>query len=402
MYHIVFSADENYIKYTSVLMTSIVLNTDKEKVYEKNEKYVFHILSNFLSDGLRKKLTKFEKVLNSIFPCQIKIHIFNDNDFKDFPLSGAAHTCKLPYYRLRLNLIFDDDVEKCLYLDSDMLCLCDIRELFYIDLTDKIIAVVGDPGTKKSKIKYKENNKKITLKFDENYFNSGFLLINVKEYKYRNIDKECQKLAKKCFYIKAADQDLLNATIEPRYRIKLNFSYNFNIITLLYAVCSDEKKNRLNYTRAEFIESMKNPKILHYGEKPWKFLKSYTDFYGKNINDYWWDVAIKTPIFNKELLELKKDINTHLIYAGIGYEVYKALRFFNIIKISNLIKNTLNDKEFIDNQKRIKEDIFGLCCMLGEMVMHARKYKKKSCSVFLKAFKMVKMHKKYANLSRVD
>ncbi|MCV3464387.1 glycosyltransferase family 8 protein [Campylobacter lari] len=405
MFHIVFSADENYIKYTAVLITSIILNTDKNKKFKdfnenldiKNEKYFFHILSNFISEKTREKLINLQNALDKIFPCEIIIHIKNDDDFKKYPISGAAHSLKLPYYRLKLADIFDENIEKCLYLDSDMLCLCDIREVFAIDLKDKIAGVIGDPGSKKAKIKYIENNKKITLKFDENYFNSGFLLLNLKKYKEFDIEQKCEDLASKCFYIKAADQDLLNATIKAKYQLRLDFAYNFNIITLFYAICKDENKNRLNYTRAEFNKSAKNPKILHYGEKPWKFLKSYFDYNGKNINDYWWEIAEKTPIFNEELLKDKKNIKEYLLYAGLGYELLKALPF-NLYKINFLIKNNFNDEIYSQNANSIKNEIFGLCCMLGESILHARKHRKNFISVYLKAIKMLYNFNKYSKL----
>lgn len=397
MYHIIFSADENYIKYTAVLITSIVKNTNKNKFYLKENKYYFHILSNFISDSTIKKIQGLEKELNDIFPCIIQIHILSDKNFKSYPISGAAHSSKLPYYRLKLSSILEEQIDKCLYLDSDMLCLCDIREIFTINLEGKIAGVVGDPGSKKFKIKFKEYGKKKVLYFGKNYFNSGFLLINLKEWRKNDIEQKCENLASKSYYIKAADQDLLNATIKPQYQLKLDFSYNFNIKTLLYVICKNEKPNRLNYTREEFIESAKSPKILHYGEKPWKFLKSYTDLQGKNINDYWWQIAEKTPIFNKELLEQKTNIKDHLLYSALGFELLKAIKSFNFIKISSLIHNTNQDKCFMHNVQIIHNEIFGLCCMLGEIVLYARRNNKNTFNVLLKAFKILNEFKKYAN-----
>ncbi|AXP08377.1 glycosyltransferase family 8 protein [Campylobacter hepaticus] len=397
MYHIVFSADENYIKYTAVLITSIVLNT-KQNSNCKDEKYFFHILSNLVSNSTQKKLLKLQNNLNKIFSCEIVIHIYDDHDFAKFPFSGAAHNSKIPYYRLKLSSIFDNSVKKCLYLDSDMLCMCDIRELFAIDLKDKIIGAVGDIGSKKSKIKYIKDNKKMIFKFNENYFNSGLLLINLEEYKKQNIEKKCENLASKCYYIKAADQDLLNATIQSQYLVKLDFSYNFSVIAFCYVVCKDENKYKLNYTRDEFNQSIKNPKILHYGEKPWKYLKSYFDYNGKNINDYWWDIAYKTPIFNKELLENKNKIINHLLCAGLGYELLNATLRCNLLKIKFLVKNTSHDQKYIQKAKSIQNDIFGVCCILGVAVLYARAYNKNFFSVYLKALKIIYHFKKYSNL----
>lgn len=113
-------------------------------------------------------------------------------DLKTFQARVRHKNSKLPYYRLKFISLLDDNVDKCLYLDSDMLCMCDIREIFAIDLQGKIIGVVGDPGSKRSKIKFIENNTKKVLKFDENYFNSGFLLINAKEYKKANVEKNAK------------------------------------------------------------------------------------------------------------------------------------------------------------------------------------------------------------------
>ncbi|MBT0858757.1 glycosyltransferase family 8 protein [Campylobacter coli] len=399
MYNIAFSADENYIKYTSVLITSIIFNTNKNNTYKENESYNFHILSNFISDTTKEKLQGLEQELNVIFPCKITIHIFSDEDFYNFPISGAAHSSKLPYYRIKIDSIFDESIQKYLYLDSDMLCLCDIRELFFLNLENKIVAAVGDPGTKRTKIKFKEEGKKKIFYFNENYFNSGFLLVNIKEYKKYRIEQKCEDLASKCYYIKAADQDLLNAVIPKDKILKLSFAYNFNIITLLYAICKDEKKNRLNYTREEFTQSAKSPKILHYGEKPWRFLKSYVDLQNRNINDYWWEIAKKTPIFNKELLEAKNDIKDYLLYAGLGFTLYNLCKKYQLLTIKQLLQ-TEHDAKLIEFAKGLNDDKYGLYCMLGEMVLYARKHKKGVINIILKSYKMIKMYEKYAHKSR--
>ncbi|EOG3764656.1 glycosyltransferase family 8 protein [Campylobacter coli] len=398
MYHIIFSADENYIKYTSVLITSIIKNTNPKNHFQ-NRPYSFHVLSNFVSEETREKLECLKKELNKIYPCEISIHIMSDDRFENFPSSGAAQNSKLPYYRLKFISLLDDNVDKCLYLDSDMLCMCDIREIFAIDLQGKIIGVVGDPGSKRSKIKFIENNTKKVLKFDENYFNSGFLLINAKEYKKANVEKKCEELAKKCIYIKAADQDLLNAVISKDKILKLSFAYNFNIITLLYVICKDEKKNRLNYTREEFTQSAKNPKILHYGEKPWKFLKSYVDLQNRNISDYWWDIAKEVPIFKEELLRQKENIKDYLLYAGLGFTLYNLCKKYQLFTIKQLLQ-TEHDAKLIEFAKGLNDDKYGLYCMLGEMVLYARKHKKGVINIILKSYKMIKMYEKYTHKSR--
>lgn len=425
MFHIVFSADENYIKYTAVLITSIIHNTNPKLSFkkfcqkssfntpknssfdgyenvnfqnlsdkEKQEGYIFHLLSDAISQATLEKLSLLENALTKIYPCKIITHILNDKDFANFPISGAAHSNFLAYYRLKIDSYLDDNVSKCLYLDSDMLCLFDIRELFAIDLKDNILAAINDPGTKKRKIQYKENSTTKTHYFTNDYFNSGFLLINTSAYKANKIQEKCETLAHNCTYIKAADQDLLNATIPSDKLLRLPIAYNFSSISFCISICKDENPNRLNCTRVEFMESYKNPKIIHYGEKPWKFLQSYIDSKGENINDIWWKYAADTPAFGSELLESKKDIKDYLHFATLGFEILQISKnIFGYFALKNLINNPQNDKNL--SAKNIPNNIFGLCCILGETILFARKHKKSAFSVLLKIYKIKNNFKKY-------
>lgn len=425
MFHIIFSSDENYIKYTAVLINSIIKNTNTNLSFkdicqtrgfsapkdssfssykainfdnlsseQKQEGYIFHILSDNVSSQTQNKLNSLQNELNQIYPCQILTHIIDDKEFANFPISGAAHSNFLPYYRLKLKNYLNPSVDRCLYLDSDMLCLCDLRELFAIDLGDNILAAVNDPGSKKRKIKFKQNNNIITHKFTNDYFNSGFLLINTKAYIENKIEQKCQSLAQKCTYIKAADQDLLNTLIPNDKLLKLPIAYNFSSISFCFSICKDENPYRLNCTRAEFMQSYKEPKIIHYGEKPWRFLQSYTDSQNKNINDIWWEFALDTPHFSDELLEMKKDIKEYKLFAALGAEILRASEgFFGYFAIKNLIHNPQNDSNL--NSDNIPSELFGLCCILGEMIIYARKHKKGALSVLLKVYKMKNTFKKY-------
>ena len=205
MFHIVLSADENYIPYTAVLITSIVKNTDTARSFkdfcetralsescvahldfetlstqEKQEGYVFHILSDSISEQTLEKLKQLEISLNVIYPCVIQTHMMQDSNFKSFPKSGAAHSNFLPYYRLKLRTFVGEEVSRILYLDCDMLCVFDLRELFAINLNGKIIAAIGDCGSKHRKIKFMQNGQKHTHYFqDEQCTISRVVIINI-------------------------------------------------------------------------------------------------------------------------------------------------------------------------------------------------------------------------------
>lgn len=399
MYHIFFSADEAYIKYTAVLITSIVSNLRDDSSYEKAP-ICFHILSNDVSDETGEKLARLESELCKFYFVRILVHILDDVDFATLPKSGAAKKNNLSYYRLKMLQFLPPEVRTCLYLDSDMLCRTDIRELFSIDLENFAVGAVGDPGSKRRKIKFTKDGQKYIKRFDDGYFNTGFLLINVSEYKALEVESRAAALGVSCFYIKAADQDLLNATIPKNKVKKLDFSWNFNNITLCYTICKDEKKGRLNYTRKEFNQSLKNPKIMHFGEKPWKFLRSHLDYEGRNVNELWWEVAQKTPVFSAELLKAKAGIKEHLLYAGLGARLYELCQGWNLSGIATLIKDESGDEGLMARAEGLNDELFGLFILLGEMILFARADKKGAFSVFLKAKKIILAHKKYAHRAK--
>nr|WP_270961464.1 glycosyltransferase [Campylobacter upsaliensis] len=105
MYHIFLTADEKYVKFSSVLMSSIIKNATQD--YERRP-FCFHILSDFISDTTKEKLKILQKSLSEIYPCEIKIHIQDDAQFEKYPSSGAAQNNKLSYYRLKFMSFLDD------------------------------------------------------------------------------------------------------------------------------------------------------------------------------------------------------------------------------------------------------------------------------------------------------
>ncbi|EOH7068524.1 glycosyltransferase family 8 protein, partial [Campylobacter jejuni] len=345
MFHIVLNLNDDYAKYASVLISSIVKHTDTAKTfaeickenhifdaypniktaYSKNEEgYVFHILSDFLSDETRNRLEDLKKSLARLYPCDIKIYIINNDNFRNF-LHWKGNF--VAYYRLMIGSILPSYVEKCLYMDVDMFCLSDIRKLFFVDLEDKVLAAVTDFATwnirflKFRKLKYLFKG---FLKFSREYFNSGLLLINLKEWRRQNIERKCLYILKyyKCIL---PDQDALNIVIKENY-IKLPLSFNF--FTVCYAtnylkiIYKDEissfskldyfKEVGMMYSKKQFIEALNEPFILHYSEKPWAryyFLNSNYQpiIYSKDIFSMWWKEAFEVLCFKEELALLKNE-----------------------------------------------------------------------------------------------
>lgn len=138
---------------------------------------------------------------------------------------------------------------------------------------------------------------------------------------------------------------------------------------------------------------------MHYGEKPWKYLKSYLDSKGKNISEIWWDYAKRTAEFEQILLKNRENIKDYLTQAGLGWLLFGYSKtLFGIIRIQ-LLLNAKEDSKASQIACEIPDRLFGLCLILGEMITFARNRKRWALSVFLKARKVKKAFDKYAHLA---
>ncbi|MCI5968252.1 MAG: hypothetical protein MRZ19_01920 [Helicobacter sp.] len=189
------------------------------------------------------------------------------------------------------------EIDTCLYLDVDILALCDIREIFSLKC-DSTLACVPDFGRYANRIlKPIKNAPAIT--FSKNYFNSGFLRIHLKQWRAQNIQEQCLKILEN-YHLKFHDQDILNAVFAQNYH-KLSFCYDFIAQAFGASVCKDESKHHYNihHTRDEFNRIRENIKILHFcSEKPWNTLASYI-YEGQSSQHFGGNLRKKRPFLIK-------------------------------------------------------------------------------------------------------
>lgn len=326
MFHIVFSSDDGYIKYLATLITSIIKNTHKESTEFINESYCFHILTNELTQKTLEQLNTLEQELNEIYPCQIQIHTLKDDEFHGLPKLGYDKNKSqnyLTYYRIKLANFIPQDISICLYLDVDMLVLCDLRELFSIPINNHVAAVVLDNFIPKRKLRSKVNPIKNSLINTTTYFNAGMMLINLIEWRKQSVESKCLQFLSQ-YLPKSRDQDTLNVILENKTLI---LPPKWNILVRRLAgekTFKGECKNYvINYSRKEYEDSIKNIKIVHYtGEsKPWispyQSLENYLPTTYPFRNE-WWEYAKQTPSFSKELLEIQKSFEEYKLDTYIA------------------------------------------------------------------------------------
>ena len=171
------------------------------------------------------KLPALESLLNSVHSCAIITH---DCAALLDTLPVEVNPSRVIYSRLFLARFVDLCVEKCLYLDVDMLALGDIREIFANDLQDSIIAVARDVVSTQAPLPAKDRSKAPYVFGKKHcYFNSGMMLVNLPKWRACKIEQQALAFLQAYSPI-YFDQDVLNAIISDQITL-LDICWNFQM-----------------------------------------------------------------------------------------------------------------------------------------------------------------------------
>lgn len=342
--HVCLCHDEGYLKYAAVLLSSIIFNAERISPQKKNKyKFVFHLLCDFLSDESKGYLPQIEKELSEHFECNIIYHQVNDSLFRKYKSWGFdGVNTYAAYLRFLIPEILDKNVDKCVYLDCDMMCYGDLTELFDIDLGDAIMGVSPDERALMKVLEFK--GKKINRDFkheygkDECYFNSGLLLMNLKQWRKENITDKCLEVLNK-YIVAFPDQDALNMALYDRVKF-LPVSWNYNTIVKISLL---EQKEKIKY-KSENLQKLlldginsgsDKVNIYHYyGQpKPWwqvpfYFVRGQLSSIEECFLKPYLDMAFKTPVYGEyfsETLKINTDIKPLLLLKDYGKQLEKFL-----------------------------------------------------------------------------
>ncbi|WP_277872322.1 glycosyltransferase family 8 protein [Helicobacter sp. MIT 05-5293] len=262
----------------------------------EHEGYCFHIISDFISQDSLHKLKLLESNLNQRYPCQIKTHIIDDSIFRPYKKWGFnGDKSYSAYYRLLIDEILPSEVTKALYLDTDMLVLCDIRELFALDLKGKILAAsngFSSPFSCTLNFKARDSGKDLVTQTNQ-YFCSGLLLIDMEQWRKNDILSKCISFLEN-YITDFANQDAINVAITDSFILPPHYGlYLYQYIII--------KHNQEETIKLQKI--MKHIKIIHCNgpAKAWSsFFIRHSDAMQTFVADRWWDMAQNTCGFEEE------------------------------------------------------------------------------------------------------
>ena len=217
---IVFTGDDNYIKYISVTIASILSNANKNVFYK------FFIISDKINEETQLLLKNW---INNHKNSSLDFIILDELQEKDF-FVNSRHG-KGAYYLLYIPKLFKD-YERVLYLDGDVIVDYDISEMLDFDFENSLVIGVTDfvcgfvntnlPGY------HDYFYKALRLNNPEKYINTGVVLFNTDKITDLGLEDEFINIMNEIKEPKHHDQSLLNAVIGKFGETKLiNPKYNF-------------------------------------------------------------------------------------------------------------------------------------------------------------------------------
>lgn len=284
---VVYICDEYYVMPTCVSIQSIFQN-------KKNSVYNIYILGVNLSE-------KSIKVIESINLKDINVKLFVLDNKYDRINTEHVYVSKAALFKFDIPNILPD-LDKVLYLDSDTIVRNDLFKFFDMDISEYYAAVVKDLT---SLYVFKDNERVGT----ETYFNSGMMLLNLKNLRADNIPEKLLEYKLNSKSVKYMDQDCFNVVLSSKLKF-LPSDYNY--------MTSNENLYVNNICK----QTVKDPLIIHFTpEKPWKqnkmpYLKEWKKYFKKSVCKHYKLEKVK-PFIYKEKISNKRII--HIGEIKISY-----------------------------------------------------------------------------------
>ncbi len=289
---IAFATNIKFFKYTGIAIMSLAEHSDSNRQYE------IHVLAEELPERdyslLLKEISQYPN---------ISISILNPQDIlKGYSFYVRGHFSKETYYRLVLPELLPD-VQKILYLDSDIIILDDVAKLYDEEIGDNLVAACLDPDTAGLYNGYELEKKEYTdkvlrLKDPYSYFQAGVMVFNLAMFrKSFTTRKILDYSASKKFQL--LDQDILNKLCEGRVHF-VDMSWNVMVdcggfrVKEIIALAPE-------HLRKLYDQARKSPEIIHYAgpEKPWHYPEM-------DFSQEFWQYARKSPWYEAILWHMSQ------------------------------------------------------------------------------------------------
>ena len=202
----------------------------------------------------------------------------------------------------------DKKVNKCIYIDSDVIVEGNIGEMFNIDVKNYYVAGVIDHFL--SDNNHIDLKKIIKIPSLEGYINAGVLIMNVKKIIDEGVSGQLEEAGYQEEYL-YNDQDAINSVFYGNIK-HIPLKYNINISCLPDDVLYEK------YGVSNVKEAKTHPVIIHYNtwEKPWIYRHMKTA-------EIWWKyIRMQNETVMREFIEPFLKANRIPLLEEAGKKLY--------------------------------------------------------------------------------
>lgn len=335
--------------FAPVLATSMASIFENNKSVDVIEVYVFE---TEISDANKKRLYELTRRYKRkiIFIPMPDINNALQLGLKDVGKKGWFFNS---YCKLFLDELLPNEIDRVIYLDSDVLVVDDLTTLWNLDMKDKCAAAVIDCLGEKyySLLGLNEKTK---------YCNSGIILENLKEWRQQRIGDRIRNYIKENGgYVYFMEQTAFNGGLQEDILI---LHPKYNVYTMMKCLDYDEimklRKVERFYSKKEIDEAVANPSIIHLtntfllANRAWYENSSHPDYltyqhYKKLTpwcNDS--DFIDKRSVKDK-LIQLFVDILPKCLVLKIASLLYNYVRVYMIKQQMMKYSNNRNKGKII-------------------------------------------------------
>lgn len=280
---IVMATDENFAMPTCVAIESMLSSKHNDSSYQ-----IHIMIPEEFSETIQGK---FKSLLVRYPGTEIK-YIVMGASFSDAYIPESRFAAPA-YYRLAITEKLPE-LDKCIFLDGDIIVCRDLSELFSYDLGSSYAAGVRDDLSKRTQQWYETRCKKLGIDSYDQYINSGVLLLNLKEMRKNDVYTKFTQLLNKEF--SKLDQDIINAVFYNKIMF-LPPEYNFRFNYLEHLI-----KSKI-FTSEEIKRARFAPTVIHFLgiKKPWNSLQG-------NYFELWRKFGLSSP-FSDEVLDMYNELS---------------------------------------------------------------------------------------------
>lgn len=256
MIHILLSTDANYIMPSVVMMKSV-------SSHHLENDLCFHVM---IDESVKDKHKQQMKSALEKSKHSLRFYLMNKRFFRKYPSLGSvkSYLSQAAYYRLFLTDVLPNDIHKIIYLDSDIIVIKSLIDLWNIDISNLALGTVTDMAEDRQDFERLNYNQKF------GYFNSGVLLINVDYWRKHHLKQQFMDLIKNHpERIVLHDQDVLNIILHDQ---KYNLPMKYNVQNgFLWKKEYNQFGDKYDEYEADLKDAISNPIIIHYtdNKKPW-------------------------------------------------------------------------------------------------------------------------------------